>query len=65
MQHQVQRYCPTCEQKTLFAKHKTGDGAGCLLLICTGGLALPILALAVLLDAIRPYRCQTCGTKRR
>lgn len=58
-----QKFCPTCN-KLVLAERPTGmsDGMGCLLIILTGGLFLPIFVLLRCINAFSSYRCTICGT---
>jgi hypothetical protein len=60
---QKQKFCKTCQRRTLFQKERFSGGMGCLLTVLTGGLFIPIWLLADVFSIIRPYRCQTCGGK--
>ena len=63
MAKQSQRTCPICGRKTLHVQAQSiGDGFGCLLMILTAGLFLPVWFVLILIDALsQPWRCQTCG----
>lgn len=62
MAMQKSKKCRECGRRTLHAKETFSDGWGCVLTLMTGGLFLPIWFLLALLAALRPWRCQTCGS---
>lgn len=61
---QSRKYCRTCGQKTLHQKQYFDSALGCLLTILTGGLFLLIWLPMGVVENVRGWRCQTCGTKR-
>ena len=55
-------HCRNCGRKTLHAKeHSISNGWGCFLTLITGGLFIILWIFLGILDAFRPFRCQTCG----
>lgn len=58
---QSQRHCQECGRKTLHKRERFSGGMGCLLVILTGGLFLPIWLLIDLLGLARTWHCQRCG----
>jgi len=63
-QLQRQRYCKTCQKKTLHARATFSGGWGIFLTIITAGLFLPVWLLIALIQAFSPWRCQVCGGGR-
>ena len=62
---QSQRKCATCGRLTLHVRQESvSDGMGCLLVILTGGLFLPVWVLLAAVNAVcQAWRCQVCGGK--
>lgn len=58
-----QGYCECCNA-TVLAERQSGmsDGMGCLLIIVTAGLFLPIYLLARFAGELRPFLCPRCGS---
>jgi len=61
---QRQRYCKTCEKKTLHQRETFSFGWGCFLTILTAGLFLIVWILVEILGLFKPWRCQVCGGGR-
>lgn len=61
---QTQRHCKTCGRKTLHACETFSFFGGCLLTILTAGLFIPIWALLMIGDTMKPWICQQCGKSR-
>lgn len=65
--NQSQRYCPTCDRKTLHVKGRKPLGcfANVFMCVITLGLWVPIAVLSVglgnLTNQLEPHRCQACG----
>ena len=59
---QTSRYCKTCQRRTLHQATSFSSLAGIALSLLTLGAFLPIWVLLMLGDAIRPWRCQQCGS---
>mgnify|MGYP007071601088 CR=1 FL=1 len=57
-------HCPHC-QRQVYAERPTGlsDGWGCLLIVLTGGLFLPVFLLLRAINALGGYTCPNCGGK--
>ena len=58
-----QKYCRDCEKATKVSKVQTNHVLHLLLTIFTGGCWLVIWILVGLINAHRPYTCDTCGHK--
>lgn len=61
----MSKFCHYCKRQTMHAREEA-KGAGCapaLLILCTCGLAAPLVLAAQWGDSRRPYLCQTCGQK--
>ena len=58
-----QGHCDCCNA-TVLAERQSGmsDGMGCLLIVLTGGLFLPIFFLARMVGEFRPFLCPRCGS---
>ncbi len=59
-----QEFCPNCNS-TVLAERQSGmsDGMGCLLIVLTGGLFLPIFILARMkMGDFRAFMCPRCGS---
>ena len=58
-----QKFCKSC-QKNVYAERPTGisDGIGCLLIILTCGLFLPIFLLLRMINAFAAFKCPACGS---
>lgn len=61
---QGRRFCKVCKQSTLHERDHFSGGMGCLLTILTAGLFLPLWILVLVLEAFKPWICQTCGKGR-
>lgn len=57
-------FCDCCQTNVL-AERESGisDGMGCLLIIITAGLFLPVFMLARFVGELRPFLCPRCGSK--
>ncbi len=61
---QTTRYCSACGKNTLHVKHNFGTGWVCLLTLLTSGLFLLIWIPIIIVQAMKPLRCQACGKGR-
>lgn len=59
---QTSRYCKTCGRRTLHQATSFSSLAGLFLSVLTLGAFLPIWAFIMFGDAMRPWRCQQCGS---
>jgi predicted RNA-binding Zn-ribbon protein involved in translation (DUF1610 family) len=60
--YKKQCYCQSCEANVA-AERASGmsDGMGCLLIVLTAGLFLPIFMLARMAGEFREFICPRCG----
>jgi hypothetical protein len=62
--HKKQGWCKECRRKVVGERRNgIGDGMGCLLIVLTGGLFLPVFLVWRMLEAFQSYRCPHCGTR--
>jgi hypothetical protein len=65
MRH-IARYCQRCRAARLHVKYPTVKvGFGLFLTLITAGIFLPVWLLLFLVDMIRPYRCERCGSRNK
>lgn len=57
----TRKFCPDCNQNRLFEKSGTNNILHLLLSVITVGCWIPIWILCAVLNAFRPFRCQSCG----
>lgn len=65
MKEQSSQPCRVCQRRTLHARGKFSDGMGCLLVVLTGGIFIPVWLAISISDSSRTWRCQVCGTECR
>jgi len=63
-QLQTSRKCGVCGRRTLHSRSCTSNLLCLLLSVLTLGIFVPVWLLLKVLEAFRPWRCQTCGQGR-
>jgi DNA-directed RNA polymerase subunit RPC12/RpoP len=58
---QITAECSYCRSKRLFTKSGPSHVLHLILSVLTVGLWLPVWVIIVVLGALTPYRCQSCG----
>ena len=58
---QIQGFCPTCNQRRMYAKPGINHVVHALVSVFTCGLWLLVWIIVIIANSSKSYRCQSCG----